>query len=301
MSTSQSIPGIRTGIWTNYDHGNIQGSTLTISNRKGDYLIAFLALYVSVAGSQLWAILRVALHQLNTSHAAQNLFHAQQQLVLRNSEGPLSTAYGIFLISWAWRKHLKTKSFLRSLRFILLALFVLAIVAVAGIFSSKVSKAAGSSVLIQSNQHCGYWQDRSEVPSDFIPIIYSQESQIKSASDYAQRCYGNKAGGLQCSLYVNQKLNWTVNVNATCPVDESLCILKGTKSLRLDTGIIDSNRDLGFNAPLENRVTYQKVTACAPIEIEQFTSFQNSYKTAPRANDTFGYYGLNKVNITDPN
>jgi hypothetical protein len=125
MSTLLSIPGVQTGFWINYDHGKVQGATLTLSARHGGYLIAFLAIYVSVTGSQVWMITRFILHQLNTRHENCEAFHAQQQLILRNSEGTVNTAWRVFQVSWAWRG-LEPNSVSRSSHIIFLAFLFLA-------------------------------------------------------------------------------------------------------------------------------------------------------------------------------
>ncbi|KAE9367250.1 hypothetical protein N431DRAFT_350195 [Stipitochalara longipes BDJ] len=300
MSTALYTPGIQTGFWRNYDHGEIHGATLTLSARHGGYLIAFLALYVSVTGAQVWVILRFVLHQLNNPRKRRNAFYAQQQLVLRNSEGTLNTAWRLFQVSWAWRR-LESYSVIRSLHFILPAILVFASFFAGGIFSSEVSKAAGSSVLVKSNQ-CGVVDMLFEPGLDVDPVnlhailtqLYNAASQILSASTYAQSCYASDTNRNQCSRYLKQQLNWTTTPNATCPFDENLCILNGTSSLRLDSGVIDSHSDLGINAPYENRVHYRKVTTCAPIHTEPFTSLRNSsfigddssFLLKPALNDT---------------
>jgi hypothetical protein len=210
MSGSVSLPGVKTGFWTNYDHGKIQGATLTISTRQGGLLIAFLALYVSVTGTRLWAIIRFILHQLNARRGARTAFYAQQQLILRNSGGALTTAYGLFQVSWAW-KGVVSNPFARSLHFILLAFLVVAIALIGGIFSSEVSKVSGSSVLVQSEQ-CGVLA-QTETWSSLASNGFNFMRQVASASSYARACYGARTNELQCSLYVKQQLNWTTNTH----------------------------------------------------------------------------------------
>lgn len=273
MSIQPSIPGVHTDFWIDYGHGKLRGTTFTVSSIEGGYIIAFLALYISVAGTQLWLIVRFILHQLNARHKQRNAFLAQQQLVLRNGKGMLYTAWRFFQIGWAWRG-LEPYSILRSLHFVLLALLLLAAFSLSAIFSSKVSKAAGSSVLIRSTQ-CGIYQGLDAPPlTDQAAINYNLKSQVASAWTYAQNCYGirsDRSSGTQCSIYVRQALNWTTNANASCPFDDSMCILNGTRSLQLDTGLIDSQRDLGINAPPANQIAYRKVTTCAPIYSDQFS------------------------------
>jgi hypothetical protein len=164
--------------------------------------------------------------------------------------------------------------FARSLHFILLAFLVVAIALIGGIFSSEVSKASGSSVLVQSEQ-CGVLA-QTETWLSLASNGFNFMRQVASASSYARACYGARTNELQCSLYVKQQLNWTTNTNAACPFDEDICILNGTQSLQLDTGLIDSHTDLGLNSAPENRISYRKVTTCAPIHTESFTSLRNS-------------------------
>lgn len=47
----------------------------------------------------------------------------------------------------------------------------------------------------------------------------------------------------------------------------------------LDTGPIDSHTDLGINAPPENRVTYQKINICSPIDSTEFARVVNANET----------------------
>jgi hypothetical protein len=131
--------------------------------------------------------------------------------------------------------------------------------------------------LIKSNQ-CGIL-DANGVPIrtlDLLSVLFNANSQVTTASTYAQTCYGPPTSSIQYSLYVKEQLEWTTNSNAICPCGEDLCILKETKPIQLDTGLIDSQSDLGINTAPENRVSDRTVSTRAPIHTEGFTSFRNS-------------------------
>ncbi|KAE9377576.1 hypothetical protein N431DRAFT_329544 [Stipitochalara longipes BDJ] len=274
MSSSLlSVPGIKIGVWTNYDHGKIQGATLTIAARHGGYLIAFLALYVSITGAQLWIIIKFFLHRWNNPPKIRNALYAQQQLVLRNSESPLNTAFRLIQISWVWRQ-VVPRAVIRSLHFITLSFLVLAAFAVGGIFSSEVSKATDSSVLVEGNE-CGLLTVTGDSLATF-QAVFLLNRRLFNAWNYARTCYQVSTDQLQCSLYAKPSLEWATDTKAPCPFDESLCILSGNKSVRLDSGLLNSHRDFGVNSLPKNRVDYRKVTTCAPTHSEPFSSLGNS-------------------------
>lgn len=56
----------------------------------------------------------------------------------------------------------------------------------------------------------------------------------------------------------------------SCPFDPSMCI--NTTAVRLDSGFIDSLRDLGINSRPVDSVSFRKVLECAPITIDGFST-----------------------------
>lgn len=199
-------------------------------------------------------------------------------MVLRNSGGPFGTIMKLLQISWAWRR-LVPKSFRCSIGLVLFALLVLSGFAVAGIFSAQVSKAAGSSVLIQTND-CGSWSYPSLLASGNLEPVYAAQAKVLNdtltAASYARTCYGTPVNARQCPTYAKQQLDWTVNANASCPFNDTICNLNGTNSYQMDTGPINSHSDLGINAVDENRITYRKATTCAPLHTGPFFLLSNT-------------------------
>lgn len=43
---------IKLGFWTNWSDGKILGATMTLTRQNGGYLIAFLAIFVGMAGKR---------------------------------------------------------------------------------------------------------------------------------------------------------------------------------------------------------------------------------------------------------
>lgn len=45
------------GPWINWSHGLIAGATVTLGEREGGLLTAFIATFVTIVGAELWKII----------------------------------------------------------------------------------------------------------------------------------------------------------------------------------------------------------------------------------------------------
>ena len=149
-----STSSIYTGLWINWSHGATLGATITLNQRDGGLLTAFLAIFVSVAGAACWKITSYAIHQCRASQDYQDALHHQQQAILQNTDDAAGALWDFLQLPWYWRDN-EIRSFVRSLPLACLALLNIAVFGVAGIFSSDVTKAAGNETLIRS-PHCGF-------------------------------------------------------------------------------------------------------------------------------------------------
>lgn len=277
--------GIYTGFWINWTRGRVFGATITLTNRNGALLIAFLALFASLAGTGLWRITCFILHHIYSTETAQDALHHQLQLILRNSANGTSGLWSLSRIIWAWSSGKAQNYYKRLMPLFLFTLLLLGASGAASTFSSKIATAMGHEVLISSricgfNDIAGY--DYLDMLRYFFPI---QSSQLVSASSYASQCYARNTEDDNCLQYVKLRLPTTINRNATCPFQEKVCKLK-QGNIVLDTGFIDSHHDLGVNTPAEDRVLFRMITSCAPLRTEGFK------RSAPR-NDSelnFTYY-----------
>ena len=88
-----------TGIWINWSHGFIAGSTLTLNERDGGLLTAFLAIFISAAGAATWNIMSYALHQSRARQESQDGLHHQQQAILRNSSSRVRASWQLMQLA----------------------------------------------------------------------------------------------------------------------------------------------------------------------------------------------------------
>ncbi|TKA30936.1 hypothetical protein B0A54_14544 [Friedmanniomyces endolithicus] len=266
---SASTLPVYKGPWVDFSHGYIQGATLTLTTRDGAFLVSFLTLYITIAGSLAWAIVAYVYHQrrANAAKDDQDGLWNQEQAILRNTGSPIKVAIEL-LYEWrAWRK-IKKRSLRRLLIGILLALATLAIFAVAGVFAGQVTKSASNNVLIHS-AGCGDW-DITNVTQSGNSIWQTLVLQNTLAdAEYARACYDSSKDSLTCGVYTNKTIHYSVNANATCPTQTGTCFFSNTAAYQMDTGLMDSNDALGLNSPKGERITYRKVTTCAPIHIGQ--------------------------------
>ncbi|KAK3320521.1 hypothetical protein B0T19DRAFT_465342 [Cercophora scortea] len=280
---------VYTGIWTDWSYGKALGATLTLGRSDANLLIAFVAFFLTVVTARLWAISCFVFHTCLSSRAPRDTVHHQRQAVLRNNSGPISTAWTLIQLGWAWRKSEKTTWKVVPL---LTCSVLLAVgFTVAAGFSSRIGRS--SEVLLAS----GNCKNVGSIPMDeavqFDYYMPWMAKQIASAATYAQQCYS--AGSTQprnCrnTNFVQPQLPMSVNTTAGCPFDAQLCATNDS-NLILDTGLLDSHTHLGINSPPESRFQLRTVLHCAPLVTqghrESFTSYNDQlftsyfYSTSP--------------------
>ncbi|KAK6083884.1 hypothetical protein SCUP515_01580 [Seiridium cupressi] len=144
----------------------------------------------------------------------------------------------------------------------------------AGGFSSTISTSIGDEVLLQSN-YCGPLITNGTIDTEAVISRLNSES-LNNAANYVQQCYGHdpdqSSTTAACDRFVVSSLPTSVaNYTAECPFEHRIC-RSPHSTLRLDTGYLDSNDDLGLNAPGGERFAYRYVLHCAPLEIAGYTS-----------------------------
>lgn len=266
---------VYTGPWIDWSHGQFFGATITLPTQNGGFLLSFLTLYVTFAGSGFWSICAFLLHQAGAGQKLRNALHHQIQAILRNGGDELGVVWALSRVSFAWRRHRKHLH-IRSLLLILFALAAKASWAFAGLFSSQVIKTSGSYLLLRGNsEQCGSW----DFPSDQLGAFASElkvANDTLTAASYARQCYGsNDRNPLQCSAYIHPQLHWTTDLNASCPFESGTCAFSDTAAYQMDTGLLNSHDDLGINAPKSERVAFRKVSTCAPLLMRPYARLEN--------------------------
>ncbi len=266
------------GVWIDWSKGRVRGVTLTIDSNNAAFLTAFLALFIQFVGSSSWAILAFAIHQFKSSkHPRDGLYH-QHQVVFRNA--PAGTALTLLLKSGRTWRALAKRPLLRSLPWAMFAALHIASWQAAAILSARIGTQDGD-VLLRS-PHCGDWDNaREDLPSynrtaaDSLVAYWRHNRQLAlHGSTYAGSCYNASAEQSYCKTLAGKPVNWTTSYDTACPFSPGMC---DRPALRMDTGPIDSHEHLGVNAPERDRITYRRVTTCAPVTKKGFESdWQNA-------------------------
>lgn len=274
---------VHLGFWTNWDHGKIKGATITLTRNNGGLLVAFIAIFVGAAGKSFWRLACFLLHRMLSNSTPQDGIYHQVQAILRNSDTAQDAAWSLSQVLWAWRvpKRLR-KPFPRLIAIITLAILISLSFGVAGVFSSQITTDTANEVLV-TGDNCG----PLDVDSGADPAAYSQifepfqVQRVAAYSTYAQQCYAknDSSSSDNCHLYVKPSLKAETMRNASCPFASEMCKSQ-TNNLMLDSGFIDSNDDLGINAPPENRFQMRFVHHCAPIVTEGFSNVTGKANTS---------------------
>lgn len=263
---------VYTGVWSNWSKGPIYGATLTIHEREAGLLGAFLAIYVSFVGGQFWRILCYGMHQIRAGKPTRHVdAHRQTQVLLRNSEGAGGGFWEFAVLPLRWKGR-KRKPVVQCIIFALMALLNLSAFAVASIFSSEVTKSAGNTTILYS-PNCGY----ARYPNGFDPSFSKLLRNMRiaqNAAGYARACYGAAENPLQCNTYPRSQIEYSTTLNVPCPFEPQLCLRN--LSVAFDTGQLETFEVFGINSPKHERLTYRRVTTCAPLDLSNFTVRETS-------------------------
>ena len=289
---------IYTGIWINWSHGAVAGATITLNERDGGLLTAFLAIFVSAAGAATWKIISYYLHQYRARQGYQDALHHQQQAILRNSESTVGASWQFLQLTWYWRSN-ASRYLVRTLPFAGLALSTLVLFSIAGVLSSEVTKAPGNEVLIRSS-HCGLLNLTDPTSQRGQLSFRTMDSHdTLAAAAYERACYDNTESPLQCGQFIKKQLPWTSNSNASCPFSPEMCLLGSNTAYEMDTGIIDSHEGVGINGPKQDRVQYRKVTTCSPIQTKGYgTAVNDTRGDSPTFGDMLIQYLYGNIGIS---
>lgn len=288
MSVSAGF-SIYIGAWINWSRGPILGATITLTQRNGSLLTAFLGIFVTIAGGACWRILSFALHQYRAGHDSKNVLHHQQQVILRNSDSSTVTAWQMIRLAWQQRTAEK-KHVLTNLAFVMLALSNTLLFAVAGVFSSAVVRAAGSETLISSSR-CVYpnyhiW----DKPDQNIAFITKLANDTRTAIMYARACYDDASNELQCGRFPQPRLTSTSEMNVSCPFQNQICLQGSSAAFQIRSGWIDTNNDLGINSKASDRLQYRKMTTCSVLHTEDYYDILNTTDSSGNSLRLVYYY-----------
>ncbi|KAF2178017.1 hypothetical protein K469DRAFT_805575 [Zopfia rhizophila CBS 207.26] len=139
------------GAWTNWSHGKVLEVTLILSQGDGNFLVAFIALFISIAGMSFLRITCFALRYIFSSKTAQNVLYHQRQAILRNTPSGTNALYSFGPLLWYWtwdRKH--GRPVCRLLPLVEYSTVTISAFVVAGIYSSRIAALTGDEALISA-------------------------------------------------------------------------------------------------------------------------------------------------------
>ncbi|KAH8722823.1 hypothetical protein GQ44DRAFT_569975, partial [Phaeosphaeriaceae sp. PMI808] len=286
------------GLWTNHSKGSVHGATLTTTRESGALLIAFLAIYVGATGKSFWRLLCLALHRYLSSNEPRDVLHHQRQAIIRNAETPESAMWYLLLLAKAWRK--RANNPYRRLGFILiLSIAISAAFGVAGVFSSRVTTGTVSEVLL-TGKSCrrpgsGGRLDGSDFHALYDPWVSKENSGFLT---YARKCYIDGQRDQDCHRFVKPRIPLNITRNAGCPFGNGIC---RAKSIIVDTGLLNSNMDLGVNLPRKFQFQIRMINECAPLKTEGYTSIHNqtAFPDIPLLRLHYGNGTWSKGNFTN--
>ena len=196
-------------------------------------------------------------------------------------------------LPWYWRKH-DNHGLLRTCLFIGLGVLQISAFAAAGLLSSRVANTSDE-VLVAFNDNCGYLT--TPAANGYTPeflaasrtLLLEQRYGFGQSYQYNQKCYSATPSKTGCNIYAKPNISSYGDNAASCPFDGSIC--KGNNSaFIIDTGFLDSDLDLGINAPKSDRMQYRKVMTCSPLKTTGYMSNWTSAPEAPLPEDQYLYY-----------
>ena len=100
---SSTAGEIYTGFWIDWSYGILHGSRITLNAQSSAYFIAFIALFVRLAGGQLWAILAYLISISRSTAEPRDALYHQQQAIFRNATSPATVTWNMLKLWWFWR------------------------------------------------------------------------------------------------------------------------------------------------------------------------------------------------------
>lgn len=300
------------GIWTDWSKGPILGSTLTVNSYHAAILSPAIAIFVSIAGSQLWRLFQFGLHQARArKHPSDFLYH-QQQVILRNTGADLNAIWRLFRLGIAWRYQRQVATFKTSFPLVFWTLIHFLIVVVASILSS-LALGAGDKALSRS-PFCGTFNQT------YLEKVYSSNVSDPTISQLAMEyaSYVNeKWAAVQkhvdlCSTSVEgcdsmpiDDLPYSAQLTPNaCPFNSEACHPTTDGSMSFDTGYLSTMDHLGINVPEHNRIAFRLTAQCAPLNDKKYTTEWHTVQTSNgnpskrMADALYGVGATSSVNAT---
>ena len=286
-----NIP-IYTGLWYDQSRSKILGATVTLPIRWGNYLIATLSVLVTICAASFWTIEAFGLHQAVVGRQDVDAVDLQQQVILRNSGSAISTIWELVKVQMAWRGRAASKLRTRTLMIAVPALLTWLAFTAGSIFVAEVASRSYDQIHVLINpENCGFANLDINDPNGFLSdptaeklsgfdsraaLLFTENlrGDTVDARAYARSWYGNSPTSLaHSSIFPVARLSYIVNTSAPCPfLETGICMTAFNTAMAMNTGLLDSHSILGINAQVQDRVDFQRMVTCAPLNVDEYTS-----------------------------
>jgi hypothetical protein len=249
---------VHKGFWVDHSTSPILGATVTLSIEWANLLVSTLTVAVTISAAAFWKIMSFLMYEWMIDHDRTDLVGLQHQVLLRNSDAPLSTLWELILVLSAWKSTKVRRIRLRTLRLALPALVIWVSFTIASIFVSTVASKTYSEirVLVQS-KNCGVVFSDSSSLSGVAAYIATVGQNNKNARTYAEAWYANSSAFVSAAtIYPVNALSYNTTNGTSCPFGE-LCMLGANSGFTVATPLLDSHADFGVNSPPKDRVHFQ--------------------------------------------
>jgi hypothetical protein len=182
-----------------------------------------------------------------------------------------------------WKSRVATP-FSQSLPLLFIPILHIACFAAAGLLSSQIASTRAGQALVDSRS-CGYPKKLPTIRSAYSRNLTEEQLNVFNAqvllgrftltksTAYVRSCYnGDPKSVADCSHFVRRNLmgeQAAINMTAACPFGSGACL---TDAVRYDTGILNSNKDIGINSPPTDSISFRRVTTCAPIRVDNYAT-----------------------------
>jgi hypothetical protein len=260
------------GFWTNNAIPGIWGWTWTLKTSTANFLLVALGIFLGFVGNAIWNILAFVLHQCYARQDPGNGVHHEIQLILRNSNKSFNAVWEFIRLAWHYRK----SSIVKPLSLSLVALLCAAGSIVAGIESTKITagSTAANDVRLKP-QNCGQLVWDNEGAADTISFATWMATTGRDARSYVQTCYGNSSlqeGPGSCARFPVGQISYYMSPGEPCPFDESMCLTGPNTAFKMDTNYFDSDKILGINAPIADRISIRKLATCSVLNSSDYSN-----------------------------
>ncbi|KAF2163547.1 hypothetical protein M409DRAFT_26160 [Zasmidium cellare ATCC 36951] len=269
------------GVW--YNHA-AQELVLTLRPAVAGFLEAALVTFVHLVAAATWPIWRFILYSIR-QNSTQDVFHAQRQVAIRNSNTAANAAGQMLKMMFGWRKY-KVHSFARNFIYLVVCVAVFILWTICGLYAPYIYTRTSPDVLLAGSELCGWPSTPGGATGESLEMFTLNEAAMvdgmRAADAYVQQCYGKNGSDVatKCNAYPHRSLNFTTS-DGECPFGNNgeVCVSVNSTVMRVDTGYLDSSRDFGVNLGHENTIQYRKVSTCSPIHTAGFVNIINTTGT----------------------